>query len=111
MRQLGVDCSSRFHLNFKILAALQIPSKPRDSRSLLLQPDTDQRVEDKVGQGVGSVIGNHAHCDLRHKRQAVVDKKTEIFKSTDLMAAENPHCVDYFTWIDIVAWTILAMLR
>ncbi len=57
------------------------------------------------------MIGNQAHCDLRHKRPTVMDKKTEVLESTDLMAAENPHCVDYFTWIDIVAWTILAMAR
>ena len=37
-----------------------------------------------------------------------MDKKTENMEFCDLMAAENPHCVDYFTWIDIVAWTILA---
>ncbi len=57
------------------------------------------------------MIGNQAHCDLRHKRQAVMDKKTEALEFADLMAAENAHCVDYFTWIDIVAWTILAMPR
>ncbi len=57
------------------------------------------------------MIGNQAHCDLRHKRLAVMDKKTEILEFGDLIAVENAHCVDYFTWIDIVAWTILGTAR
>jgi hypothetical protein len=27
------------------------------------------------------------------------------------LTMQDPHFVDYFTWIDIVAWTILAMAR
>ncbi len=57
------------------------------------------------------MIGNQAHCDLRHKRPTVMDKKTETLEFGDLIAAQNAHFVDYFTWIDIVAWTILAMAR
>ena len=57
------------------------------------------------------MIGNQTHCDLRHKQPTGTDKMTENRGFSDLMAARNPHYVDYFTWIDIVAWTILAMVR
>ena len=49
------------------------------------------------------MIGNQPHCDLRHKGLAKMDIKTANWKFSDLMAARNPHFVDYFTWIDLVA--------
>jgi hypothetical protein len=57
------------------------------------------------------VIGNQAHCDLRHKLPTEMDKMTRCCRLSDLMTIQDPHFVDYFTWIDIVAWTILAMAR
>jgi len=60
---------------------------------------------------VGSVIANQRHCDLRHKLPTEMDKKTVHCGLSDLLTMQDPHFVDYFTWIDIVAWTILAMAR
>jgi hypothetical protein len=61
--------------------------------------------------GVGSVIDNHGHCDLRHNRPARIDIKSEDGNFPDLITAQSPHYVDYFTWIGIVAWEILALAR
>ena len=110
MQEPGVDFSSRFHLKFKILAALPIPSKSRDTGSLLPQAASEQQVEDKGRQGVGSVIGKHGCCDARHSRPTKMDRKPDIGNFSDLFAAQNPHYVDYFAWIDIVAWDILALV-
>jgi hypothetical protein len=57
------------------------------------------------------VIANQTHCDLRHKLPTEMDKKTVHCGWSDLLTMQDPHFVDYFTWIDIVAWTILAMAR
>ena len=57
------------------------------------------------------MIGNRRHCDLRHKLPTELDKKTDCCRLSDLMTTQYLHFVDYFTWIDIMAWTILAMAR
>jgi hypothetical protein len=61
--------------------------------------------------GVGSVIDNHGHCDLRHNRPTRMDIKPDYGNFSDIIAAQSQHYVDYFTWIGIVAWDILGLVR
>ncbi len=60
---------------------------------------------------MGSVIGNQTYCDLRHNWLPEMDIKSYNTNLSDLIAAKIRRFVDYFTWIDIVAWAILAMAR
>jgi hypothetical protein len=64
-----------------------IPSE--DIGSLLPQTATAPWVEDKWEQGVGSVMGNRVHCDLRHNGLSKTDTMPDNEDFSDLIAANN----------------------